>query len=141
MLRRPPRSTRTDTLFPYTTLFRSRRGGSASGSLQGPPYSAARARISTTRQFLVLDSGAHSATRTKSPVLQAFSASWACSLVERRMYLPYSACLTWRSTSTVTVLSILLLTTRPSTVCSFLPLLSVISPSLDRKSTRLNSSH
>src|SRR3546814_17737809 len=32
MIRRPPRSTRTDTLFPYTTLFRScpsrrRRGG------------------------------------------------------------------------------------------------------------------
>src|SRR3546814_10220604 len=26
MKRRPPRSTRTDTLFPYTTLFRSRRG-------------------------------------------------------------------------------------------------------------------
>src|SRR3546814_2095148 len=25
MLRRPPRSTRTDTLFPYTTLFRSDR--------------------------------------------------------------------------------------------------------------------
>src|SRR3546814_2761734 len=38
MIRRPPRSTRTDTLFPYTTLFRSadegpqgqcRRGGDA----------------------------------------------------------------------------------------------------------------
>src|SRR3546814_3533569 len=30
MIRRPPRSTRTDTLFPYTTLFRSlhRHGGS-----------------------------------------------------------------------------------------------------------------
>src|SRR3546814_7789261 len=27
MLRRPPRSTRTDTLFPYTTLFRSALGG------------------------------------------------------------------------------------------------------------------
>src|SRR3546814_18392035 len=27
MIRRPPRSTRTDTLFPYTTLFRSRRIG------------------------------------------------------------------------------------------------------------------
>src|SRR3546814_5731368 len=26
MIRRPPRSTRTDTLFPYTTLFRSERG-------------------------------------------------------------------------------------------------------------------
>src|SRR3546814_7761341 len=27
MIRRPPRSTRTDTLFPYTTLFRSRKRG------------------------------------------------------------------------------------------------------------------
>src|SRR3546814_5610175 len=27
MIRRPPRSTRTDTLFPYTTLFRSVRAG------------------------------------------------------------------------------------------------------------------
>src|SRR3546814_10055610 len=27
MIRRPPRSTRTDTLFPYTTLFRSPRTG------------------------------------------------------------------------------------------------------------------
>src|SRR3546814_9986388 len=26
MIRRPPRSTRTDTLFPYTTLFRSKEG-------------------------------------------------------------------------------------------------------------------
>src|SRR3546814_4137217 len=30
MIRRPPRSTRTDTLFPYTTLFRS---GNADGGL------------------------------------------------------------------------------------------------------------
>src|SRR3546814_7463999 len=28
MIRRPPRSTRTDTLFPYTTLFRSNGKGS-----------------------------------------------------------------------------------------------------------------
>src|SRR3546814_18876356 len=28
MIRRPPRSTRTDTLFPYTTLFRSADNGS-----------------------------------------------------------------------------------------------------------------
>src|SRR3546814_5524360 len=27
MIRRPPRSTRTDTLFPYTTLFRSHQDG------------------------------------------------------------------------------------------------------------------
>src|SRR3546814_14618820 len=33
MIRRPPRSTRTDTLFPYTTLFRSEDGreGAAGG--------------------------------------------------------------------------------------------------------------
>src|SRR3546814_17816414 len=36
MKRRPPRSTRTDTLFPYTTLFRSRdraRGGCPDGGI------------------------------------------------------------------------------------------------------------
>src|SRR3546814_2255321 len=32
MLRRPPRSTRTDTLFPYTTLFRSERSAGYKGS-------------------------------------------------------------------------------------------------------------
>src|SRR3546814_5586094 len=32
MIRRPPRSTRTDTLFPYTTLFRSRLPTNASSS-------------------------------------------------------------------------------------------------------------
>src|SRR3546814_19156167 len=31
MIRRPPRSTRTDTLFPYTTLFRSADGAVAAG--------------------------------------------------------------------------------------------------------------
>src|SRR3546814_13790377 len=31
MIRRPPRSTRTDTLFPYTTLFRSLEAWSKSG--------------------------------------------------------------------------------------------------------------
>src|SRR3546814_4538207 len=35
MIRRPPRSTRTDTLFPYTTLFRSLRsiGGGKAGDV------------------------------------------------------------------------------------------------------------
>src|SRR3546814_15160451 len=31
MIRRPPRSTRTDTLFPYTTLFRSAKAGAVAG--------------------------------------------------------------------------------------------------------------
>src|SRR3546814_9342683 len=34
MIRRPPRSTRTDTLFPYTTLFRSDRWRGCSAVLQ-----------------------------------------------------------------------------------------------------------
>src|SRR3546814_8924553 len=43
MIRRPPRSTRTDTLFPYTTLFRSKGYQSATVRLErfiGPliPY-------------------------------------------------------------------------------------------------------
>src|SRR3546814_11043243 len=33
MIRRPPRSTRTDTLFPYTTLFRSSPSGHQSQGL------------------------------------------------------------------------------------------------------------
>src|SRR3546814_2966750 len=33
MIRRPPRSTRTDTLFPYTTLFRSTAGCAAGHGL------------------------------------------------------------------------------------------------------------
>src|SRR3546814_20100767 len=40
MIRRPPRSTRTDTLFPYTTLFRSQADavvtGAASAQLDRP---------------------------------------------------------------------------------------------------------
>src|SRR3546814_5254894 len=35
MIRRPPRSTRTDTLFPYTTLFRSQRRGDGQPRLGG----------------------------------------------------------------------------------------------------------
>src|SRR3546814_15024272 len=34
MIRRPPRSTRTDTLFPYTTLFRSQRIASSRDELR-----------------------------------------------------------------------------------------------------------
>src|SRR3546814_7083721 len=45
MIRRPPRSTRTDTLFPYTTLFRSNGGvliGGTSRSAMAEPTSANR---------------------------------------------------------------------------------------------------
>src|SRR3546814_11955067 len=52
MIRRPPRSTRTDTLFPYTTLFRSvdlRR--LLSSMLPGAAASAARLRRGPARHL------------------------------------------------------------------------------------------
>src|SRR3546814_5686667 len=42
MIRRPPRSTRTDTLFPYTTLFRSKLGHERNPH---PPFAAAKYRL------------------------------------------------------------------------------------------------
>src|SRR3546814_10697413 len=55
MIRRPPRSTRTDTLFPYTTLFRSDRAqlpeqcrGHADRQVADPRHPQARTLIMTT---------------------------------------------------------------------------------------------
>src|SRR3546814_17948844 len=42
MIRRTPRSTRTDTLFPYTTLFRSRAHGHSRAFLEGDREDAKR---------------------------------------------------------------------------------------------------
>src|SRR3546814_14057127 len=42
MIRRPPRSTRTDTLFPYTTLFRSDADGGYTGRTSKSPEAHVR---------------------------------------------------------------------------------------------------
>src|SRR3546814_4595375 len=60
MLRRPPRSTRTDTLFPYTTLFRS-AGGYVSA--------AHRARRAVVRQAML----GHQPASTPTSVSTRFS--------------------------------------------------------------------
>src|SRR3546814_5561767 len=53
MIRRPPRSTRTDTLFPYTTLFRSVQFGSvAVGLHQNRVVAAVAVRVSRILQRL-----------------------------------------------------------------------------------------
>src|SRR3546814_3921318 len=49
MIRRPPRSTRTDTLFPYTTLFRSRVRPTAPRSSPHEPESSTRGKDSGRR--------------------------------------------------------------------------------------------
>src|SRR3546814_8181439 len=62
MIRRPPRSTRTDTLFPYTTLFRSDL--SAKPRCAGPGIAFERG----DRGVLVLDHAGDGAERTVGDV-------------------------------------------------------------------------
>src|SRR3546814_1240804 len=50
MIRRPPRSTRTDTLFPYTTLFRSRDFRQA----EHPEFGGAEAQIRKAEQRVTI---------------------------------------------------------------------------------------
>src|SRR3546814_11177082 len=66
MIRRPPRSTRTDTLFPYTTLFRSTRSPSTnpaamaeriSGGRDGPFPASATALLLVDMQRIWLEPG------------------------------------------------------------------------------------
>src|SRR3546814_12283956 len=84
MIRRPPRSTRTDTLFPYTTLFRSHSGrhqpGPAYDRCKGhaPPMTdevlisreggAGRIRLNRPKAIHALTPGMVSAINT--PLLQ-----------------------------------------------------------------------
>src|SRR3546814_5400881 len=68
MIRRPPRSTRTDTLFPYTTLFRSGRrmttplssppGGDRIAVI-GPGYVGLPLAVALARRFDCIRSDEH----------------------------------------------------------------------------------
>src|SRR3546814_8675453 len=51
MSRGPPRSTRTDTLFPYTTLFRSSSSGSWPGGRRHPSRCPRRCRDAATTRL------------------------------------------------------------------------------------------
>src|SRR3546814_3599199 len=73
MIRRPPRSTRTDTLFPYTTLFRSRFCRSSISRLRTCLLSAGCA---TSRMAAALVKLPNSATWMKY-------SSWRRSMVDR----------------------------------------------------------
>src|SRR3546814_19847328 len=62
MIRRPPRSTRTDTLFPYTTLFRSvvngRMGVARGNGIADPEQLESALRIIPARLWTAFDEGA-----------------------------------------------------------------------------------
>src|SRR3546814_3523603 len=53
MIRRPPRSTRTDTLFPYTTLFRSVRNGIVLATGGGAVLDADSRRVLSAHGYVV----------------------------------------------------------------------------------------
>src|SRR3546814_14890424 len=98
MLRRPPRSTRTDTLFPYTTLFRSK------------PHAQGEA----AREYAVLPYEEFIRART---------------LVNAKGK-PFGLYLNSRHDRAVNLVSQCLN-----------QMIGLVGPDLDRKSTRLNSSH
>src|SRR3546814_19477067 len=56
IIRRPPRSTRADTLFPYTTLFRSVVAGVVdwAAAIVAAPSAAVPTRTAKTVRFMVL---------------------------------------------------------------------------------------
>src|SRR3546814_9075781 len=58
MSRRPPRSTRTDTLFPYTTLFRSFVAAGGAHALSGSPCPAGHPAVRRWRRAYRLPSPA-----------------------------------------------------------------------------------
>src|SRR3546814_4808642 len=61
MIRRPPRSTRTDTLLPYTTLFRS-----AADVMYRGAWKSANPALSSFRSFVELEQSAEKAARMPS---------------------------------------------------------------------------
>src|SRR3546814_11597577 len=126
MIRRPPRSTRTDTLFPYTTLFRShmdtqspRRGHAARSDRpdRSRPHPRRRQPMTKT-QIAALCAAA-----------MALPASTAYAVQSPEIAAATDTAFDRRAAQLVD-----LLTAR-------IPFADYFDPSLDRKSTRLNSSH
>src|SRR3546814_9156733 len=72
MIRRPPRSTRTDTLFPYTTLFRSVRSLRGFERVIGIAHRPAPVGIGPAERFghQPLEQGASHRLRNSKPVAQ-----------------------------------------------------------------------
>src|SRR3546814_14205403 len=81
MIRRPPRSTRTDTLFPYTTLFRSFVVAAAAHLTGGRPAMSRRAEIRLASLSLL----AAAAVLAAPPAAAQFSDSYSfLQAVEKR---------------------------------------------------------
>src|SRR3546814_4162138 len=76
MIRRPPRSTRTDTLFPYTTLFRSFHPQARRDRHLSPLERGAHAPLSGGVRFPLFHEGRHGhGTRRTVPSRHLWQAS------------------------------------------------------------------
>src|SRR3546814_7333845 len=117
MIRRPPRSTRTDTLFPYTTLFRSSTNGSQSSrSGKARPAIHWQRRMTAVRRGFPADGPAQEMERSMKMIV-AFI----------KPHLVVDVVLALQNVEGLTGLSL-------SEIHGF-------GRGRDRKSTRLNSSH
>src|SRR3546814_12730257 len=114
MIRRPPRSTRTDTLFPYTTLFRSRQLDPMHVLFSMPELDA----IALGRQLNSAGEASAPAPRLAVQVQLADG-----SVYERKGLVDYTAAYVDPQTGTMQARAVF------------------PNPQGDRKSTRLNSSH
>src|SRR3546814_16893494 len=86
MRRRPPRSTRTDTLFPYTTLFRSVWWRSAPAGSVGP---------SSANEYTVLPMSADAAPNALTPETVAWIESVTEKKVTAARHIPAGGRLGW----------------------------------------------
>src|SRR3546814_6105274 len=114
MIRRPPRSTRTDTLLPYTTLFRSLLGQSVCALVAGGGY--AEYCVAPAGSCLPVPKGFSMAEAAALP--ETIFTVWH-NLFERAWVREGETVLVHGGTSGIGTTAI----------------------GLDRKSTRLNSSH
>src|SRR3546814_9013134 len=81
MIRRPPRSTRTDTLFPYTTLFRSTRARtrhpSATGRSRPRRWADKHPRMAEAPMLVPHEQWNREGWRPATPPLQSLAMVWS----------------------------------------------------------------
>src|SRR3546814_6326103 len=123
MIRRPPRSTRTDTLFPYTTLFRSLAFARAQGT-----SSRVRRRRPLTRRRATKKVGARYADQPQRRLNGGCTPASGKIAGSSRLKPPMSH---FDARSAV----------RPQPDQPMVDIADYVIDYRDRKSTRLNSSH
>src|SRR3546814_20791243 len=121
MIRRPPRSTRTDTLFPYTTLFRS--GGKYPTAARLAAAVAEAWGTGDADRYVVL-TGGEPMLQVDAALIDALHAEGFTIAIETNGTFPVPRSIDWICVS-------------PKAGST----LAQTHGDIDRKSTRLNSSH